>query len=60
MSGIIETLVIEVPLATPEGYLHDIVKEDFKLCGFDYTVFDTFRIPSRINTKDAYRIVVYR
>lgn len=55
-----ETMVIEVPLATPENHLLDIVKGNFEACGFTYSVFDTFRIPSRDNTMDAYRIIIYR
>ena len=55
-----DTMVIEVPIATPESHLLEIVKVNFEACGFSYSIFDTFRIPSRDNRMDAYRIIIYR
>jgi hypothetical protein len=55
-----DTMVIEVPIATPESHLIEIIKGNFLACGFTYTVFDTFRIPSRDNRMDAYKIIIYR
>jgi hypothetical protein len=56
---IIDTMVIEVPIATPESYVPEIVRANFAAVGLTCKVFDTFRIPSRVNTMDAYRIVMY-
>lgn len=36
-----------------------VIANNLGLCGVKYAFFDAFRIPSRINVLDAYRIILY-
>lgn len=55
----VRTLAIELPMGIDDPTVNAVIANNLGLCGVKYAFFDAFRIPSRINVLDAYRIILY-